>query len=75
MSARILAFLALACVAIGAAAGVVAVDDHPNAQKMTIAMLRAQLQEDQRAMEPMVGPCTKFVDLVNATHVTEELPK
>lgn len=64
----------IACFAIGTAGGVILVDDHPNAQKLVIANLRAQLEENQRATTLMVAPCTRYLALVNATHADERLP-
>ncbi len=53
--------LAFACFAIGTAAGVVMVDDHPNAQKLEIAADRVHLQTDQKVITDMVMPCMRLL--------------
>lgn len=66
---------AIMCLAIGAAFGVVLVDDHPNTQKLTLAATRAQLQEDIKAMQPMVPACMKFLGTIESTHAMAAVPK
>ena len=61
MALRWVAPVAVALFAIGMAAGIVLVDDHPNAQKLQIASDRVVIERDNKIVSAMVLPCMRLL--------------